>query len=146
MSWTYRHRKALVMGTIALSLALLIAAALYMLMQHTDQQQKQQHMKEDYERQIQQLKSEEQQNSRNVWMTTKTIRRELCSKWMISKLFRCGQPSSARRHHRPGKHHRQKCQNRACAGNAAAILAVVRGTADSERFAHPRISGHSTSF
>ncbi|MEK3866894.1 SAF domain-containing protein [Paenibacillus sp. FSL H7-0716] len=73
MSWTYRHRKALVMGTIALSLALLIAAALYMLMQHTDQQQKQQHMKEDYERQIQQLKSEEQQNSRNVWMTTKTI-------------------------------------------------------------------------
>ncbi len=73
MSWTYRHRKALVMGTIALSLALLIAAALYMLMQHTDQQQKQQQMKEDYERQIQQLKSEEQQNSRNVWTTAKTI-------------------------------------------------------------------------
>ncbi|ETT61787.1 hypothetical protein BSK66_24805 [Paenibacillus odorifer] len=73
MSWTYRHRKALVMGTIALSLALLVAAALYMLMQHTDQQQKQQRMKEEYERQIQQLKEEEQQNSRNVWTTAKTI-------------------------------------------------------------------------
>ncbi|MEK4508884.1 SAF domain-containing protein [Paenibacillus sp. FSL K6-2524] len=73
MSWTYRHRKVLVMGTIAVSLALLIAAALYMLMQHTDQQQKQQQMKEEYERQIQQLKNEEQQNSRNVWMTAKTI-------------------------------------------------------------------------
>lgn len=73
MSWTYRHRKALVMGAIAVSLTLLLAAALYMLMQHTDQQQKQQQMKEDYERQIQLLKSEEQQNSRNVWITAKTI-------------------------------------------------------------------------
>lgn len=73
MSWTYRHRKALVMGTIAISLALLIAATLYMLLQHTDQQQKQQLMKEEYERQIQQLKSEEQQNSRNTWVTAKTI-------------------------------------------------------------------------
>ncbi|WP_214629704.1 SAF domain-containing protein [Paenibacillus agaridevorans] len=73
MSWTYRHRKALVIGAITVSLALLIGAALYMLMQHTDQQQKQQQMKEEYERQIQQLINEEQQNSRNVWMTAKTI-------------------------------------------------------------------------
>jgi hypothetical protein len=73
MSWTYRHRKVLVIGTIAVSLALLVAAALYMLVQHADQQQKQQQMKEEYERQIQQLINEEQQNSRNVWMTAKTI-------------------------------------------------------------------------
>jgi len=73
MSWTYRHRKTLIMGAIAISVVLLVAAALYMLMQHTDQQQKQQQMKEEYERQIQQLKKEEQQNSRNVWTTAKTI-------------------------------------------------------------------------
>jgi len=73
MSWTYRHRKTLIMGAIAISVALLVAAALYMLMQQTDQQQKQQQMKEEYERQIQQLKKEEQQNSRTVWTTAKTI-------------------------------------------------------------------------
>ncbi|MCD9023470.1 SAF domain-containing protein [Cohnella silvisoli] len=73
MSWTYRNRKALVIGIIAVSLALLVAATLYMLMQHVDQQQKQHQMKEVYERQIQQLKSEEQQDSRNVWTTAKTI-------------------------------------------------------------------------
>lgn len=73
MSWTYRHRKALILGAIAVSVALLVAAALYLLLQHADQQQRQEQMKETYERQIQQLKNEQQQNSRNVWMTAKTI-------------------------------------------------------------------------
>lgn len=73
MSWTYRHRKTLIMGAIAISVVLLVAAALYMLMQHTEQQQKQQQMKEEYERQIHQLKNENEQNSRNVWTTAKTI-------------------------------------------------------------------------
>ncbi|WP_223299251.1 SAF domain-containing protein [Paenibacillus darwinianus] len=44
-----------------------------MLMQHADQQQKHQQMKEEYERQIYQLKTENEQNSRNVWTTAKTI-------------------------------------------------------------------------
>ncbi|EXX85705.1 flagellar basal body P-ring biosynthesis protein FlgA [Paenibacillus darwinianus] len=73
MSWTYRHRKTLIMGAIAISVVLLVAAALYMLMQHADQQQKHQQMKEEYERQIYQLKTENEQNSRNVWTTAKTI-------------------------------------------------------------------------
>lgn len=73
MSWTYRHRKMLIMGAISISIVLLVAAALYMLMQHIDQQQKQQQMKEEYERQIHKLKNENEQNNRNVWTTAKAI-------------------------------------------------------------------------
>ncbi|OZQ68868.1 hypothetical protein CA600_05455 [Paenibacillus sp. VTT E-133280] len=73
MSWTYRHRKTLIMGAIAISVALLVAAALNLLLQYNDYQQEQEQMKEAYERQIQQLKQEEQQNKREVWTTAKTI-------------------------------------------------------------------------
>lgn len=73
MSWTYRHRKTLIIGAIAISVALLVAAALYMLLQYNDHQREQEQMKEAYERQIQQFKQEEQQNKREVWTTAKTI-------------------------------------------------------------------------
>lgn len=73
MSWTYRHRKALVIGAIAISLILLVAVALYLMMQHADQQQRHQKMQAEYEQQIEQLKMQEKQDQRSVWTTVKTV-------------------------------------------------------------------------
>ncbi|MCU6711488.1 SAF domain-containing protein [Paenibacillus sp. J5C_2022] len=73
MSWSYRHRKALVIGTIAISVCLLIAASVYLMIQHTDQQQQHQRMQAAYEQQIEQFKMQEKQDQRNVWTTVKTV-------------------------------------------------------------------------
>lgn len=73
MSWTSRKRKVLVIGAIAVSLALLVAAAIYVLMQHNEQQQLQQQMQESYERQIEQLKQEKELNTRDVWVASRKI-------------------------------------------------------------------------
>lgn len=73
MSWTYRHRRMLIIAAITISVSLLVAAAIYSLIQQKEQQQKQQQMKELYERQIEELKTIEEQSRRNVWTVARTI-------------------------------------------------------------------------
>lgn len=73
MSWTYRHRKMLIIAAIALSIGLLVAAAIYSLIRQSEQQQDQQQMKEQYERQIEELKTMEEQSRRSVWTVARTI-------------------------------------------------------------------------
>lgn len=73
MSWTYRHRKALIITTIAISVCLLVAAVIYSLKKQSEQEQNQQQMKEHYERQIKELKTIEEQSRRNVWTVARTI-------------------------------------------------------------------------
>lgn len=73
MSWTYRHRKALIIATIAISVGLLVAAAIFTLIRQSEQEQKQQQMKEQYERQIEELKTIEEQSRRSVWIVMRTI-------------------------------------------------------------------------
>lgn len=69
MFGNYRNRKALVIGAIVASMALLVAAAIFLLMQHNAQQQ----MQEGYERQILQLQQEQELNSREVWVASRRI-------------------------------------------------------------------------
>lgn len=73
MSWTYRHRKTLMIAAIAVSVCLLAAAAIYSLIKQSEQEQKQQQMKEQYERQIEELKTIEEQSRRSVWTVARTI-------------------------------------------------------------------------
>lgn len=73
MSWTYRHRKMLIIAAIAISVGLLVAAAIYSLIRQSEQQQNQQQMKEQYERQIEELKTIEEQSRRSVWTVARTI-------------------------------------------------------------------------
>lgn len=73
MFGNYRNRKALVIGAIVLSMALLVAAAIFLLLQHNAQQQLQQQMQEGYERQIMQLQQEKELNSREVWVASRRI-------------------------------------------------------------------------
>jgi hypothetical protein len=73
MSWTYRHRKALVIAVIAVGVGLLVAAAIFALIRQTEQVQKQEQMKEQYEKQIQQLKISAELSQRNVWTVARTI-------------------------------------------------------------------------
>ncbi|ALS25011.1 SAF domain-containing protein [Paenibacillus naphthalenovorans] len=73
MSWTYRHRKALIITAIAISVCLLVAAVIYSLKKQSEQEQNQQQMKEHYERQIKELKTIEEQSRRNVWTVARTI-------------------------------------------------------------------------
>ncbi|MEK0314538.1 SAF domain-containing protein [Cohnella sp. 56] len=73
MSWTSRNRKALVIGAIAVSMALLIAAAVYMLVQHVEQKQQQQHLQEYYEQQLETLKQEQERKSREAWVASRTV-------------------------------------------------------------------------
>lgn len=73
MSWTYRHRKVLIITAIAISVCLLVAAVIYSLKRQSEQEQNQQQMKEHYERQIKELKTIEEQSRRNVWTVSRTI-------------------------------------------------------------------------
>ncbi|MGG1597402.1 SAF domain-containing protein [Paenibacillus naphthalenovorans] len=73
MSWTYRHRKALIITAIAISVCFLVAAVIYSLKKQSEQEQNQQQMKEHYERQIKELKTIEEQSRRNVWTVVRTI-------------------------------------------------------------------------
>lgn len=73
MSWTYRHRKALIIAAIAVSVCLLAAAAIYSLIKQSEQEQKQQQMKEHYERQIEELKTIEEQSRRSVWTVAHAV-------------------------------------------------------------------------
>ncbi|CAM3661147.1 MULTISPECIES: SAF domain-containing protein [Paenibacillus] len=73
MSWTYRHRKTLIIAAIAVSVCLLAAAAIYSLIKQSEQEQKQQQMKEHYERQIEELKTIEEQSRRSVWTVARTV-------------------------------------------------------------------------
>ncbi|KIL38021.1 SAF domain-containing protein, partial [Gordoniibacillus kamchatkensis] len=73
MSWTYRHRKALIIAAIAVSVCLLAAAAIYSLIKQSEQEQQQQQMKEHYERQIEELKTIEEQSRRSVWTVAHTV-------------------------------------------------------------------------
>jgi hypothetical protein len=73
MSCTYRHRKALIITAIAISVCLLVAAVIYSLKKQSEQEQNQQQMKEHYERQIKELKTIEEQSRRNVWTVARTI-------------------------------------------------------------------------
>lgn len=73
MSWTYRHRKMLIVAAIAISVSLLVAAAIYSLIRQMEQQQNQQQMKEQYGRQIEQLKTMEEQSRRSVWTVARSI-------------------------------------------------------------------------
>lgn len=73
MSWTYRHRKTLIIAAIAVSVCLLAAAAIYSLIKQSEQEQKQQQMKEHYERQIEELKTIEEQSRRSVWTVAHTV-------------------------------------------------------------------------
>jgi hypothetical protein len=73
MSWTYRHRKTLIIAAIAVSVCLLAAAAIYSLIKQSEQEQKQQQMKEHYERQIEELKTIEEQSRRSVMTVARTI-------------------------------------------------------------------------
>lgn len=69
----YRNRKALVIGAIVVSMALLVTVAIFLLMQHNAQQQLQQQMQEGYEQQILQLQQEKELNSREVWVASRRI-------------------------------------------------------------------------
>lgn len=73
MSWTYRHRKTLIIAAIAISVGLLVAAVIYSLIRQSEQQQNHQQMKEHYERQIEELKTIEEQSRRSVWTVARTI-------------------------------------------------------------------------
>ncbi|UQZ85336.1 flagellar basal body P-ring biosynthesis protein FlgA [Paenibacillus konkukensis] len=73
MSWTYRHRKTLIIAAIAVSICLLVAVAIFSLIKQSEQEQKQQQMKEQYERQIEELKTIEEQSRRSVWTVARTI-------------------------------------------------------------------------
>ncbi|MFF3924046.1 SAF domain-containing protein [Paenibacillus lactis] len=73
MSWTYRHRKTLIITAIAISICLLVAAVIFSMVKQSEQKQKQQQMKEHYERQIEELKTMEEQSRRNVWTVARTI-------------------------------------------------------------------------
>ncbi len=73
MSCTYRHRKTLIIAAIAVSVCLLVAAAIYSLIKQSEQEQKQQQIKEHYERQIEELKTIEEQSRRSVWTVARTI-------------------------------------------------------------------------
>ncbi|CAM3464750.1 SAF domain-containing protein [Marinicrinis lubricantis] len=73
MSWTYRHRKTLIIAAIAISVGLLVAAVIYSLIRQSEQQQNHQQMKEHYERQIEELKTMEEQSRRSVWTVGRTI-------------------------------------------------------------------------
>ncbi|UQZ86403.1 flagellar basal body P-ring biosynthesis protein FlgA [Paenibacillus konkukensis] len=70
---TYRNRKLFVIGAIGAGLALLVAAAVFLLMQYNEQQHMQQQMQESYEKQIEQLNQEKELNSREVWVASRTI-------------------------------------------------------------------------
>ncbi|MCD1261333.1 flagella basal body P-ring formation protein FlgA [Paenibacillus athensensis] len=73
MSWTYRHRKALVIAVMAVGVGLLVAAAIFALIRQAEQAQKQEQMKEQYEKQIQQLNMAAELSQRNVWTVARTI-------------------------------------------------------------------------
>lgn len=73
MSWTYRYRKALVIAVMAVAVGLLVAAAIFALIRQTEQVQKQEQMKEQYEKQIQQLKMSAELSQRSVWTVARTI-------------------------------------------------------------------------
>lgn len=73
MSWTYRHRKALMLIALAISVGLLAAAVIYSLIKQSEQLQHQQQLKEHYERQIEELQTIEEQSRRNVWVVARTI-------------------------------------------------------------------------
>ncbi|MFC4600323.1 SAF domain-containing protein [Cohnella hongkongensis] len=70
---TYRNRKLFVIGAIVVGLALLVAAAVFLLMQYNEQQHLQQQMQESYEKQIEQLNQEKELNSREVWVASRTV-------------------------------------------------------------------------
>lgn len=73
MSWTYRHRKTLIIAAIAVSVCLLAAAAIFSLIKQSEEEQEQQQMKEQYEKQIEELKTIEKQSRRSVWTVARTI-------------------------------------------------------------------------
>lgn len=73
MSWTYRHRKVLIIAALAISVCLLVVAATFMLIRQSEQRQNQLQMKEQYERQIKDLKTIEEQSRISVWTVARTI-------------------------------------------------------------------------
>ena len=73
MSWTYRHRKALVIVVMAVGVGLLVTAAIFALIRQAEQAQKQEQMKEQYEKQIQQLNMSAELSQRDVWTVARTI-------------------------------------------------------------------------
>lgn len=73
MSWTYRHRKMLVMAAILFGVIVLAAAVVFNLMRQAEQEQEQQQIIADYERQIEQLKTSEEQSQQQVWTVARTV-------------------------------------------------------------------------
>jgi hypothetical protein len=73
MSWSYHRRKLFIIASIILGVLLLIAAVVFTVRSQSEQQQQKQVMISQYEQQIQQLKTAEQQAQGEAWTLTRTL-------------------------------------------------------------------------
>lgn len=73
MSWSYHHRKLFIIASIIFGVLLLITAVVFTVRSQSEQQQQNQVKISQYEQQIQQLKTAEQQAQGEAWSPTRTL-------------------------------------------------------------------------